>query len=121
LRSDRATRVRPSAVRVGIRAMANLRNRSGMLLVAMLCTSVAWTACKKEDAKETTVDDACDDYVAAIKKCATKIPGEQRAPIKKQLEVQQDALSKAGPAARKEMADGSRTGLATLRADDRCQ
>ncbi|MBW2458157.1 MAG: hypothetical protein JRI68_26875 [Deltaproteobacteria bacterium] len=101
--------------------MTNLRSLSGMVLAAMLCTSVVWTGCKKESAEETAAGDPCDDYVAAMEKCVAKIPEEQRAPMKKQLEAQQDALAKAGTAAREQMTGGCRTGLAALKADSRCE
>ena len=101
--------------------MSNSRYGSKVFLVAMLCTTVAWTACKKGGEEETEGPNACDDYFAAMEACLAKMPAEERGPMKKHLESQRQTLSKAGPALYREMIGTCETGLATLKSDPRCK
>lgn len=88
---------------------------------ALLFALLALPSCKKEGGSEASAGDACADYVAAMEKCLEKTPADQRGPMKQQLDSQRSALTNAGEAAKEQMADGCRMGLATLKSDPRCE
>jgi hypothetical protein len=95
---------------------------AGALTVSPLgCKNDKATPERGETAKDTSGVPDCDAYIDKLERCIQKMPEAQRVPWQRTLDTLRGSLKAGAPAERQQLADGCRTGMATLESSGSCK